>query len=90
MCEELYEEMKEVIGGVERSNRKDIVMEKEEKVQEYKTMRFNWKKVDPIFKGEFRYVYIELIDGFSAGNSTMRDFVMKKELTCEKLRMSVF
>jgi hypothetical protein len=90
ICEELYEEMKEVIGGVERSNRKDIVMEKEEKVQVYKTMGFNWKEVDPIFKGDFRYVYIELVDGFSAGNSAMKDFVMKKELICDKLRMTVF
>jgi len=90
ICEELYAEIKEVIGGVERSNRKDIVMEKEKKVQEYKTMGFNWKEVDPIFKGDFRYVYIELIDGFSAGNSAMKDFVMKKELICDKLRMTVF
>ena len=56
MCEELYEEMKEVIGGVERSNRKDIVMKKEETVQEYKAMGFNWKQVEPVFKGDFRYV----------------------------------
>ncbi len=58
-------------------NRKDIVIEKkEEKFPKYETMGFNWKEVEPIFKGQsekmddvtddFRYVYIELIDGFSA------------------------
>jgi hypothetical protein len=73
----LYEEMKEVISGVERGNRKDIVIEKkEEKFPVYKAMGFNWKEVDPIFKGDFRYVYIEMIDGFSAGNSVMKDLVI--------------
>jgi len=67
ICEELYEEMKEVIGGVERFNRKDIAMKKEETVHEYKAMGFNWEQVDPIFKGDFRYVYSDFIDGFSAG-----------------------
>jgi hypothetical protein len=68
ICEELYEEMKEEISGMERVNRKDIAMKKEETVQEYKAMGFNWKQVDPIFKGDFRYVYIDSIDGFSARN----------------------
>jgi len=68
ICEELFAERKEVIGGMERSNRKNIVIEKEEKIQMYKTMGFNWKEVDPISKGDFRYVYIDLIDGFSARN----------------------
>jgi hypothetical protein len=68
ICEEIDAEMKEVIGDVESGNRKDIVIEKkEEKFPVYKTMGFNWKEVDPIFKGDFRYVYIEMIDGFSAG-----------------------
>jgi len=52
VCEELDEGMKEVIGDEENVNRKDIVIEKkEEKFVEYKTMGFNWKEVDPIFKG---------------------------------------
>ena len=76
ICEEIDAEMKEVIGGVERGNRKDIVIEKkEEKFPVYKTMGFNWKEVDPIFKGDFRYVYIDLIDGFSAGNFDMKYFL---------------
>jgi HD superfamily phosphohydrolase len=38
--------------GMKNVNRKDIVTEKkEEKLQEYKTMGFNWKEVEPIFKG---------------------------------------
>jgi hypothetical protein len=91
ICEELYAEMKEMIGDKESGIRKDIVIEKKEEMfPKYKTMGFNWKEVDPIFKGDFRYVYIELIDGFSAGNSAMKDFVMKKELICDKLRMTVF
>jgi hypothetical protein len=50
--EEVDEGMKEVIGDEENVNRKDIVIEKkEEKFPEYKTMGFNWKEVDPIFKG---------------------------------------
>jgi len=68
ICEELFAERKEVIGGMERSNRKDIVIEKDEKIEMYKTMGFNWKEVDPISKGDIRYVYIDLIDGFSASN----------------------
>jgi len=52
VCEEVDEGMKEVIGDEENVNRKDIVIEKkEEKFPEYKTMGFNWKEVDPIFKG---------------------------------------
>jgi len=75
ICEELYEEMKEVIGGVERLNRKDIAMKKEETVQNYEAMGFNWERVDPIFKGEFRYVYTDLVGGFSAGNYDMKYFL---------------
>jgi len=68
ICEEIDAEMKEVIGDKESGNRKDIVIEKkEEKFPRYTTMGFNWKEVDPIFKGDdFRYVYNEMIDGFSA------------------------
>jgi len=52
VCEEVDEEMKEVIGNEENVNRKDIVIEKKvKKFPEYKTMGFNWKEVDPIFKG---------------------------------------
>jgi len=52
VCEEIDEGMKEVIGDEENVNRKDIVIErKEKKFPEYKTMGFNWKEVDPIFKG---------------------------------------
>ncbi len=52
VCEEVDEGMKEVISDEENVNRKDIVIEKkEEKFPEYKTMGFNWKEVDPIFKG---------------------------------------
>jgi hypothetical protein len=68
ICEELFAERKEVIGGMKRSNRKNIIIEKEEKIQMYKTRGFNWKEVDQISKGDFRYVYIDLIDGFSASN----------------------
>ena len=61
----------------ESGNQRDIVIEKkEEKFPEYATMGFNWKEVEPIFKGQlekmddatddFRDVYIGLIDGFSA------------------------
>ena len=78
ICDEVDAEMKEMIDGDEKSgNQKDIVIEKKEvKFPKYETMRFNWKEVDPIFKGQlekmdditddFRYVYVELIDGFSA------------------------
>jgi len=51
VCEEIDEGMKEVIVDEETMNRKDIVIEKEEKFLEYKAMGFNWKEVDPIFKG---------------------------------------
>jgi hypothetical protein len=68
ICKELNEEMKEEMSGVERVNRKDIAMKKEETVQEYKAMGFNWEQVDSIFKGDFRYVYIDSINGFSARN----------------------
>jgi len=54
ICEEIDAEMKEVIGEEERGNRKDIVIEKkEEKFPRYKTVGFNWKEVDPVFKGQF-------------------------------------
>ena len=52
VCEEVDEETKEMIGDEKNGNRKDIVIEKkEEKFPKYKTMGFNWKEVDPIFKG---------------------------------------
>ena len=36
----------------ENEDRKDVVIEKkEEKLPGYANMRFNWKEVDPIFKG---------------------------------------
>ena len=36
----------------ENEDRKDVVVEKkEEKLPGYANMRFNWKEVDPIFKG---------------------------------------
>ena len=77
ICEEIDAEMKEVIGDVESGNRKDIVIEKkEEKFPVYKTMGFNWKEVDPIFKGDFRYDYTEMTDGFSAGNFVIKDLVI--------------
>ena len=78
ICEELYEEMKEEISGVERINRKDTAMKKEETVKEYKAMGFNWKQVDPIFKGDFRYVYIDSINGFSARNFDRKYFFVIK------------
>jgi len=74
ICKELYEEMKEEMSGVERVNREDIAMKKEETVQEYKAMGFNWKQVDPIFKGDFRYVYIDSMNGFSARNFDKKYF----------------
>ena len=53
-----------------------VIKKKEEKFPKYATMGFNWKEVEPIFKGQlekmdgatddFRDVYIKLIDGFSA------------------------
>jgi len=52
VCEEVDEGMKEMIGDEENVNWKDIVTgRKEKKFPEYKTMGFNWKEVDPIFKG---------------------------------------
>ncbi len=37
----------------ENGNQKDVVIEKkEEKFPKYATMGFNWKEVDPIFKGQ--------------------------------------
>jgi hypothetical protein len=47
--------MKEMIGGDKKSgNKKDIGIEKkEEKFPRYKTVGFNWKEVDPVFKGQF-------------------------------------
>jgi len=72
ICEEIDEEMKNVIGGGD-NNRKDTVIErKEEKIPVYETMGFNWKEVDPIFKGDFRYVYIEWIFGRRFGYDNSR------------------
>ena len=51
ISKEMDERMKEVIVDEENVNRKDIVIEKEKKFPEYKAMGFNWKEVDPIFKG---------------------------------------
>jgi len=51
ISEEMDEQMKEVIVDEENMNRKDVVIEKEKKFPEYKAMGFNWKEVDPIFKG---------------------------------------
>jgi len=51
ISEEMDEQMKEVIVDEENMNRKDIVIKKEKKFPEYKAMGFNWKEVDPIFKG---------------------------------------
>jgi len=48
---EMDEQMKEVIVDEADMNRKDIVIKKEKKFPEYKAMGFNWKEVDPIFKG---------------------------------------
>jgi len=67
------EEMKELVGKCFPNNPENIVIEKkEEKFPKYSTMGFNWKEVEPIFKGqsekldnnEFRYVFHELIDDF--------------------------
>jgi len=68
ICEEIDAEMKEVIGEKKKK--------KEKKFPEYAMMRFNWKEVEPIFKGQserwmtplifFRYDWVELIDGFAA------------------------
>jgi hypothetical protein len=54
ICDEVDAEMKEMIDGDEKSgNQKGIVIEKKEvKFPKYETMRFNWKEVDPIFKGQ--------------------------------------
>jgi hypothetical protein len=52
VSKEIDEGMKEMIDDEENVNRKDIVIErKEKKFPEYKTVGFNWKEVDPIFKG---------------------------------------
>ena len=67
------EEMKELVGKCFPNNPENIIIEKkEEKSPKYSTMGFNWKEVEPIFKGqsekldnnEFRYVFHELIDDF--------------------------
>ena len=54
ICDEVDAEMKELIGGDEESgDQKDIAIEKkEEKFPKYETMGFNWKEVEPIFKGQ--------------------------------------
>jgi len=51
ISEEMDNEKKEVFVDEEDMNRKDIVTKKEKKFPEYKAMGFNWKEVDPIFKG---------------------------------------
>jgi len=51
ISKEMDDEKKEVFVDEEDMNRKDIVTKKEKKFPEYKAMGFNWKEVDPIFKG---------------------------------------
>jgi rubrerythrin len=97
ICDEVDAEMKEMIDGDKKSsNQKDIVIEKKEvKFPKYETMRFNWKEVDPIFKGQlekmdditddFRYVYIELIDGFSACKFRCENFTMLTKCIYDRL-----
>jgi len=51
ISEKMDEQMKEVIVDKENMNRKDIVTKKEMKLSEYKAMGFNWREVEPIFKG---------------------------------------
>jgi len=51
ISEEMDEQMKEVIVDEENMNLKDSGTKKEKKFPEYKAMSFNWKEVDPIFKG---------------------------------------
>jgi len=54
ICKEVVAEIKEMIDNNEKSGkRKDIVNEKKEvKFSKYEMMGFNWKEVDPIFKGQ--------------------------------------
>jgi len=54
ICEEIDADMKEVIDKKEGGNPVNIVIKKkEEKFPKYATMGFNWKEVEPIFKGQF-------------------------------------
>jgi hypothetical protein len=51
ISEKMDEQMKEVIVDNKNMNRKDIVTKEEQKLPEYKAMGFNWREVEPIFKG---------------------------------------
>ena len=49
--EKMDEQVKEMIVDNKNMNREDIVTKKEQKLREYKAMGFNWREVEPIFKG---------------------------------------
>jgi hypothetical protein len=49
--EKMDEQEEEMIVDNKNMNREDIVTKKEQKLREYKAMGFNWREVEPIFKG---------------------------------------
>jgi len=49
--EKMDEQVEEMIVDNKNMNREDIVTKKEQKLSEYKAMGFNWREVEPIFKG---------------------------------------
>jgi len=51
ISEKMDEQVKEMIVDNKNMNREDIVTKKEQKLPEYKAMGFNWREVEPIFKG---------------------------------------
>jgi len=65
ICEEIDADMKEVIDEEEGGNPVNIVIEKKKEVKfpKYTTMGFNWKEVEPIFKGRYE-VMDDSIDVF--------------------------
>ena len=51
LSEKMDEQVEEMIVDDKNMNREDIVTKKEQKMREYKAMGFNWREVEPIFKG---------------------------------------
>jgi len=49
--EKIDEQVEEMIVDNKNRIREDIVTKKEQKLSEYKAMGFNWREVEPIFKG---------------------------------------
>ena len=51
LSEKMDEQAKEMIVDNMNMNREDIVTKKEQELRVYKAMGFNWREVEPIFKG---------------------------------------